>query len=1143
MTTTFVDVPLGSTSAEIQSMIDISRSGTTFRLQEGTYHFDTPILINQDNVSLIGAGRSLTTITIDSALGGRPAIQIGHEILKPVIDATFSLRSTARTGDTSIRLTSGHDLQVGEFIYLAEDNTPQFLDSIGDEKWRKDNPLRIAMAEVTAVNGNTIVLDSPLTFDFDPAITTVQRRDVVSDNKLSGFTLIGPYGEADPGDFNNVVGSGKGHSMITLGGTTDAVISDLGILDGISHGVTIAGTTDLTMTDFFMDGTQNKGSGGNGYAIWVRDVFDSNFSNLHIVDTRHAILFGSYNTAGGNNVHISYTNRDVNFHGGRDRFNTVVVDQMIRNEEEQRYRAWATFYNQGEKYGAPTDPTTNPIEIRTLVATSRGDSVVSHSDGSAMWGMGGKDTIRSGAGDDYINGGSGSDEIYASDGHDTIDGDSNNDTLIFEGAIGDYTITTDGTALYFTHAGGRVRVTNIEDFEFADDSLSDRRLMKIAGEEANPEPDTDPTPPYDLREGTGSGFNAEAFFGTDTTIGPVSPDIIDIPGNDTPPDIGSDGPLVVFGSDTDWSPMDTTAMTVIDGASGWEREQAAQSFVMGPELNAMDFADGGEYDVAGNALDNNMIGNNSVNRMEGGAGKDRIFGQGGNDTLLGGDGDDYLHGHAGDDALFGGDGNDTIDGGTGNDVFLAGAGNDLLNGGSGLDTLIFTGSLNDYTITGSNGNFSISDATGTTDTTTIESFVFNGTLVASDTLIRTWNYAQTASGTLVNGTAQDDRLQGLAGNDTLQGSSGNDTLQGRAGADHLYGGAGDDFLYGEAYHVGLTPIEARQVYRFYNAILGRDPDMAGYLGWTQALTEHTVDVTQMAASFVGSAEFQATYGALDDAEYIGLLYSNVLGRAPAQAEVDAWLTSMANGNTREGVALGFSDSAEFQKATNAVAQTFADMKSPSIWADDVFRLYQAALGRTPDLAGFLGWAESLGSGQVFSSAVIGFVASAEFQNAYNTLDDEGFVTLLYQNVLGRDPAQPEIDAWLHNIAGGACREEVVEGFSQSQEFITGTADALKSWVRSQGWHDQLDGGTGTNVLAGSVMADQFIFDAADHATDIVLGLEAWDALVFNNFGYTSAADATDHMTEVGDDTVFIDQGFTIVLAHTSLNQIADDMIM
>lgn len=381
--TTVITVPVGTSAAQLQTMIDDATYGTVFQLQAGTYHIDTPIVITQSGISLVGAGRDLTALTVSDSLGSTPAIRVGHELHRPNIEATYDLIAPAQTGATSLTLQSGHGLAPGDFVYVTQENTAAFFDEIGDTQWQKDKDLRILLAEVSEVNGDAITIDRPLTFDYDPAISSVQKRLLVQDNTLSGFTMIGPWGAADPGDFSNT--AGQGHSMIMMGGTHDAFLTDIGVVDAISHGVTMAGTLDLTMTDFFMDGAHNKGAGGNGYAVWLRDVFDSTLTDLHIVDARHAVVFGSYNTASGNSVHVSYTNRDINFHGGRDQNNTVIVETMIRNPTEQSYMAYATFYNEGERYGAPTDPTTNIIEIRTLVASSKGDSVVSHRDGSTLW--------------------------------------------------------------------------------------------------------------------------------------------------------------------------------------------------------------------------------------------------------------------------------------------------------------------------------------------------------------------------------------------------------------------------------------------------------------------------------------------------------------------------------------------------------------------------------------------------------------------------------------------------------------------------------------------------------------------------------------------------------------------------------------
>ncbi len=495
MSETFIDVPLGTTAADLQTMIDAASEGTTFVLQAGTYEFDRTVTLDQSNVSLIGQGRGETIIEVTSAIGSDPAIVLGLELYKTDIAATDALAEAASVGDTEITVAAGHNIQVGDYIYIAADNTAAYFTEIGDTEWKKSNPLRTIMVEVTSVDGDTVGFDTPLTFDFAPPITEVQTRPLIEGNTLSGFTMVGPYGEADPGAFYN--SSGQGQTMIMVGGTAGASLSNIGIKDGISHGITFAGSIDAHLDDFTMDGTLNKGAGGNGYAVWIRDVFESDFSDLSIYDTRHAVLFASYTTASNNTVHVTSTNRDINFHGGRDQYNTVVVDEMIRDEVEQGYMAWATFYNQGERYGAPTDPTTNPITFGTLVASGKGDEAYARAEGAQLWMVGGNDTAHGAAGDDYISGGNGNDVIYGSAGDDTVNGGAGTDTLILEGSLDDYAISANGTDIYLTTAAGRTLVREVEDFVFAGTAFDDDDLLAMASVETSPDTGAEPTLPYD----------------------------------------------------------------------------------------------------------------------------------------------------------------------------------------------------------------------------------------------------------------------------------------------------------------------------------------------------------------------------------------------------------------------------------------------------------------------------------------------------------------------------------------------------------------------------------------------------------------------------------------------------------------------
>lgn len=119
-------------------------------------------------------------------------------------------------------------------------------------------------------------------------------------------------------------------------------------------------------------------------------------------------------------------------------------------------------------------------------------------------------------------------------------------------------------------------------------------------------------------------------------------------------------------------------------------------------------------------------------------------------------------------------------------------------------------------------------------------------------------------------------------------------------------------------------------------------------------------------------------------------------------------------------------------------------------AAQVYRLYGATLGRAPDSGGLKGWAGEIESGRLtLRQATDGFTSSAEFQNKYGNVDNAGFVDLLYENVLGRDPDLEGFQYWLDAIASGMNRSEVVLNFSESAENIQRTQASVEQglWLR------------------------------------------------------------------------------------------------
>ena len=210
----------------------------------------------------------------------------------------------------------------------------------------------------------------------------------------------------------------------------------------------------------------------------------------------------------------------------------------------------------------------------------------------------------------------------------------------------------------------------------------------------------------------------------------------------------------------------------------------------------------------------------------------------------------------------------------------------------------------------------------------------------------------------------------------------------------------------------------------------------------------------------------------------------------------------------------------------------------------IYRLYQATLDRAPDEGGFGNWATALANGATLAGITTGFINSAEFQARYSSLNNTQFVTLLYNNVLDRTPDIGGLSHWVGELANGATRESIVNGFSESAEFIGNAGLALNNYMRSISiWQNTLDGGAGDDTLLGGRGVDTFVFNANEDGSDTVYGLEDWDLLRFDNFGYTQASDVFRFLSEVNGQAVFSDQGVSVTFFNTPLAGLDTGMVL
>jgi hypothetical protein len=153
-------------------------------------------------------------------------------------------------------------------------------------------------------------------------------------------------------------------------------------------------------------------------------------------------------------------------------------------------------------------------------------------------------------------------------------------------------------------------------------------------------------------------------------------------------------------------------------------------------------------------------------------------------------------------------------------------------------------------------------------------------------------------------------------------------------------------------------------------------------------------------------------------------YRDVLARSASADEVRRWATAF-----REG------------RATPAAVPTLLVSSAESAMVvDPVNRLYLAYFRRTPDAAGLTHWVGQLRSGAGLEGVSTAFASSEEFGSTYGARTDEGFVDLVYRNVLGRPSDEAGRAYWTRQLASGQmARGEVMTGFSESDENRGATA--------------------------------------------------------------------------------------------------------
>ncbi|GEM_PF-2101672 len=843
----------GASTADIQGLLNSAEKGTTFLFAAGTHRITDTLEVDTGNITIKGAGEDKTTLLFDMAPGYGIHVQGSDGSYNGKLSGDIS------KGDTTITLQNASGLKAGDFLKIEQGNTDEWLKANGYENvvgtdYQDKLAINETLVEIKSVSGNTVSLKTPITHDMDSAVTTVKTMNLLRDVHLSDFKVTYNLGTPDPDNFASEEPQWEGKIAVYIEKTVDADVQNVSIINAPGHSMEFRTALSPNVNNYHADGSHNKGPTGDGYGIQATETYYGTFTNLDIQNTRHAFVFSAWHTEVGNEVHILSTNRDINFHGGPDYDNNVVVESDI-------YRSGDTIWRLVSP-GGSQHPFTDIYGDNTIVfgvasGGEKQDEIYGWDLGAWLDGGAGNDIIHGGTGNDVILSGKGFDLITLGggkdiiafrpgDGRDDISGFGTDDKIVLDNFLDvssfsnvgisgatDTTITVNGERIAILKGIAASQLT-AGNFIFNDDDYFtppqpadyDPGVDPGPGPEPEPEPEPQPQPEPEPEPQPGTGITANASSKIETIAGTTGGDTVSgyagqiNTGDAINLGAGFDTLKILSGSWTfdsklyqklsgidhlDLTAPNDRAKVILDKSFLQRTDKSELTISFGSDKGVVDAsALGGEYSLTwqGNTA---KVTLKSLPPPEPPPVEGKIYSAGSKtDSITGTSGNDTVQAYNSQLNTA-----DKYDMKGGHDILLFRSGSVDFNtanfkGLKGIDQFSFSGSVKKLVIGESfmastdkgvltllyGDGIDLLDASGFTKSK--YDVVLKG---KGDVMLSANNdEVMIANGTTgkIDGGGGNDLLYGSDGIDVLRGGAGNDVLKGGKGADQFSGGSGSD---------------------------------------------------------------------------------------------------------------------------------------------------------------------------------------------------------------------------------------------------------------------------------------------------------------------------------------------------------------
>jgi len=469
-----INIAAGASVQVIQNAINNAEPGSIIQLAAGTYEFTHQLLISRSDIELRGMGSGETIIQAKFADG-----QIDNLIqVEGSAGLVFTLQNDAPQGSNVITLNNTSRIEVGDVLQVRQANDADYLATLGDGSWSSAGWLRDSLARVAQISGNQVIFEHDLEFDFEGGVAEVKKLNMAENVKLSQFTVS--YEDAlGVADYTNMTNTAPeyavwGHNTaVRLFRTANAELFDITVENSGSTAFEFITSLEIQGSELVANGAHNKAA-GNGGSFKYGSIHHSVFTDIEDYGMRHGVTAFGHQSSTNNLFKVRFTDTNIDWHGGQDHDNTVIVEKSILMRGRD-WDPWAVRTNVNGSYaGGPTDPDANITVFEYLQATKHHDEAHAVDYGGELIGAGNNDTLHGGLGDDTLQGG-GQVTLYKTD-NDIIDGGAGFDRAVFVGNRSDYKIEISGGIVIVTDSveqrDGTDRLENIELLQFADQTLT-----------------------------------------------------------------------------------------------------------------------------------------------------------------------------------------------------------------------------------------------------------------------------------------------------------------------------------------------------------------------------------------------------------------------------------------------------------------------------------------------------------------------------------------------------------------------------------------------------------------------------------------------------------------------------------------------